>query len=120
MAGGRNNIPRDQRLCRFCDTGEVESARHFVCSCARFEDLRKECLRRVLHAVADQDAPILRAAVARRDLALFCGDTPVRGLPAAVARQVDTVLCGYLKLLGRERRRLWKDHCSEGSEWVLR
>src|ERR1043166_3606269 len=95
----------------------VESPR---CHCARFEDLRSGCVRRLEEAIRGLDLPELKTAISNRDLALFCGDQLRRGLPPEAAHRVDTVVCDYMKLLGRKRSELWKAHCREGSEWALR
>ena len=120
VAGARNKIPREQRLCRFCVMKEVETAAHFLYRCPKFEALRSECMRRVTETLGTLDAPEIRQAIESNDMALLCGDRLLRGLPAHVAQALDAVACDYLKLLGRQRTRLWKEHCVEGDEWRLK
>ena len=35
--GRYENIPRDQRICKLCDSGEVEDEFHFTFKCQKFD-----------------------------------------------------------------------------------
>ncbi|CAB3979530.1 Hypothetical predicted protein [Paramuricea clavata] len=38
--GRYENISREQRFCKLCNTGEVENEYHLALSCPKYEDLR--------------------------------------------------------------------------------
>ena len=38
--GRYENIPQDERIYRFCNSGEVENEYHFALTCQKYEDLR--------------------------------------------------------------------------------
>ncbi len=37
--GRYENIPQDQRICKFCNSSEVENEYHFALTCQKYEDL---------------------------------------------------------------------------------
>ena len=111
---------KGDKLCRMCDSAQVESAEHFACHCPKFEDLRRGCKERVLQALGEEKMPELRAAVARNDVAFFLGDQYLASLPPDIRRKVDAVVCDYLKLAWNRRRIEWAKHCVPGKEWRLR
>ena len=39
--GTYENIPRDQRICKLCDSGEIEDEFHFTLKCQKFGHLRE-------------------------------------------------------------------------------
>ena len=39
--GRRNNIQRENRICSFCDSNEIESEHHFILRCDRFNFIRQ-------------------------------------------------------------------------------
>jgi hypothetical protein len=39
--GRRQNIPRTDRVCKLCNSGEVEDVVHFILNCPRLGDIRK-------------------------------------------------------------------------------
>ncbi len=39
--GRYENIPRDQRICKLCDSGEIEDEFHFTFKCQKFDHLRQ-------------------------------------------------------------------------------
>jgi hypothetical protein len=38
--GRYENIPREERICKLCDSGEVENEFHFVVTCQNYQHLR--------------------------------------------------------------------------------
>ena len=106
--------------CPMCDTGEVENARHFACSCPAYDELRAECLQRIGQVLGDEAAPILRQAMADRSVHLFLGDKAFVGLPAPIWKAADQVVCNYLKLAWRKRQDRWRQLCVPGDDWTLK
>ena len=44
--GGRyERLKPEERMCLFCDSGEVEDEKHFLCDCERWSEMRKRTLR---------------------------------------------------------------------------
>ena len=39
--GRHNRIPRDQRVCSFCNSGKIEDEIHFLLFCSHYDDLRR-------------------------------------------------------------------------------
>ena len=39
--GGYSNVPRENRLCKYCNLNVVESEYHFLLTCPKYYDLRK-------------------------------------------------------------------------------
>ena len=39
--GRRQNIPRAERVCKLCNTGEIEDVVHFILKCPRLSEVRK-------------------------------------------------------------------------------
>jgi hypothetical protein len=108
-------------VCRMCDSGEVESAQHFACHCANYEDQRQECLQEVLELLAGHDVPELRMAVRFREPRLFLGDALPGKLSTELRRKVDRVLCDFLKVAWRRRSTQWEALCVPGTKgWRLR
>ena len=42
--GRYEGLAFEERICRFCDSGEVENEEHFLCSCSAWSGLRNETL----------------------------------------------------------------------------
>ena len=42
----QNRLARNERICLYCDSGDIEDEFHFICICRRFENLRKQCLKK--------------------------------------------------------------------------
>ena len=38
--GRYENIPREERICKLCDSGEVENEFHFAATCQKYQHLR--------------------------------------------------------------------------------
>ena len=54
------------------------------------------------------------------EMALFLGDGALQDLPEDKQRAVDTVVCNFLHVAWRKRRKLWRAACVEGNEWRLK
>ena len=46
--GRYRSIPRDQRLCRSCESGAVEDELHFIFDCIKYEDIRRNILNDIM------------------------------------------------------------------------
>ena len=118
--GAMMKIDRPLRLCLMCDGQQVEDAEHFACNCPYYAAERADCVRRIASVAAEAATTKLRAAMQSTDLSLFLGDAALEGLPPDKQKAVDTVVCNYLKVAWRKRRKLWKLACEEGNEWRLK
>ena len=76
-------------------------------------------MRRIKALIDGVNAPLLRAAIAKQDVALLLGDSKLAELPPDKQQQVDTVVCNFLKVAWRRRRAEWLKHCVAGNEWRL-
>ena len=45
--GRYSNVPRENRLCRYCNLNIVESEYHFLLTCPKYYDLRKKYIRNI-------------------------------------------------------------------------
>ena len=43
---GRNRIPRNERICTYCNTGQVEDEYHFILECPLYMHLRRKFIQR--------------------------------------------------------------------------
>ena len=43
----RPKVPVDQRLCKMCDTGEIEDEIHFVTTCNKFRQIRQNIFEKI-------------------------------------------------------------------------
>ena len=118
--GASAKLPREQRTCRICNSGQVEDAKHFVCDCPHYAAERKRCMDEMKQLVAKEDAPRLERAIDSCDLALFLDDHLLRGVSPEVAQAVDRITCGIRKRAWRARAQAWKDHHLPGNEWRLK
>jgi hypothetical protein len=124
VAATRNyNVPRQARLCKFCDLGAVEDVTHVVSTCPCYGDLRQDCLRRLDACLHEQNVPqeILSNFGDRSAGALtrmFLGDV-FQGLAPAAYQKAHGVILNYLKLLWKRRKPLWANFCAPGKEWQL-
>ena len=118
--GAMMEIDRPMRLCLMCEGQQVEDAEHFACSCPYYAAERAECLRRVEMVASDAATPRLKAAMQNNEMALFLGDGALQDLPEDKQRAVDTVVCNFLHVAWRKRRKLWRAACVEGNEWRLK
>jgi hypothetical protein len=119
-ACAKPQVPREERKCRLCDSGQVETASHFVSECAQFAAERAECLRRVRAAVGRRSSAELRQAMARADAELFLGDRLLRQLPQHVALDVNATICNFLHVAWRKRQPLWREFCQDNNDWKLK
>jgi Reverse transcriptase (RNA-dependent DNA polymerase) len=113
-------VPREERKCRLCDSGAVETASHFAAECAQFAAERAECLRRVRAVVGPRSSAELRQAMARADAELFLGDRLLRQLPQQVALDVNATICNFLHVAWRKRQPLWREFCQDNNDWKLK
>jgi len=118
--GAMMDIDRPLRLCLMCDGQQVEDAEHFACRCPYYAAERAECLRRVEMVASDAATPRLKAAMQNNEMALFLGDGALQDLPEDKQRAVDSVVCNFLHVAWRKRRKLWRAACVEGNEWRLK
>ena len=44
----RPKIPRHERICRFCSSGEIENESHFILKCKLFEELRPDLTNNII------------------------------------------------------------------------
>jgi hypothetical protein len=115
--GESADMPREQRTCRLCGTGAVESAQHFAAEC-QFNGLERiDCLERIARLLGDSQSPRLRQAVEDADVSLFLGDRWLIGLPKELAKRVDTTVCDFLTVAWRRRKARWQTFCQDGDEW---
>lgn len=56
--GRIRNIPVEQRICKMCDSGEVEDELHFMINCKLYSDIRNELLQE-LQTLHHNDFPDL-------------------------------------------------------------
>ncbi len=42
----QNRLARNERVCLYCDSGDIEDEFHFICVCRCFDDLRKQYLKK--------------------------------------------------------------------------
>ena len=104
-----------------CDEQQVEDAEHFACRCPYYATERAECLRRVASVAAGVATPRLTNAMQQNsDMALFLGDGALQDLPEEKQRAVDTVVCNFLHVAWRKRRKLWRAACADHIEWALK
>ena len=45
--GRYSNVPRENRLCKYCNLNVVESEYHFLLTCPKYYDLRKKYIRNI-------------------------------------------------------------------------
>jgi hypothetical protein len=46
---GANRIDRNQRICLYCDSGDIEDEFHFICICSRFNTLRNQYIKKYFY-----------------------------------------------------------------------
>jgi hypothetical protein len=119
-AGASRGIPREQRTCKMCRTGQVETAEHFVSNCPFYQEERHHCLQKVRELVGRGAPQAMMNAIATAEMGLFLGDVFLRQLPTDIARRVDAAVCDYLKVAWRKRRDVWRGFCVAGDEWRFR
>jgi hypothetical protein len=113
----------ENRLCLLCkEDGQVDNARHLLCVCDKFEELRNSCLARIDIALGSTAAPQLREAMTTTEgrYSLFLGDSLFGELQPDIHRKVDKIICCFLRALWRRRATLWSEHTYEGDPWKLR
>ena len=118
-AGGRHQVPRDQRTCRICWSDQLETPEHFVSRCPEYAQEREDCIRR-LRAVLGPTTPMLGHALDTAAVGLFLGDGLMQRLPAEVARRVDSIICDFLMVAWRKRRVAWRQQVDGDDEWNIR
>ena len=40
-----NRIARNERICLYCDSGDIEDEYHFICVCNKFSEVRKKYIK---------------------------------------------------------------------------
>ena len=115
--GARAKLPREQRVCRMCAAGAVESAEHLLCHCPAYDGLRQDCLARVAKMVAQANAPKFKRALQNCEMRLFLCDRLLMELGPELRWSVDAVLCNYLKVLWRKREEVWLPQCVDRDPW---
>ena len=78
--GRYENIPRDQRICKLCDSGEIEDEFHFTFKCKKFDHLRENSnniLKTMfeLNTTDESKRKLLQHTMSSEDpvaIALFC------------------------------------------------
>ena len=118
--GARAKLPREQRTCRICATGDLETPEHFVSTCPVYANERADCLTTIGAHLARQMTPRLRQAVDNADPELFLGDGLLRGLPEESAKAISSATCNFLMVAWRKREPLWTRFCEPNSKWRLR
>ena len=117
--GPRHHIPRDDRTCRICQSGQLETAEHLVSHCPEYAAERGECMARLRGVLLPHSTPMLQHALDTAAVGLILGDLMVRHLPADVARRTDAIICGFLHAVWAKRSPLWLKFCQDGNEWRL-
>jgi hypothetical protein len=117
--GENAKLPMEERKCRLCETGEVETAEHFAAVCPFNAKERADCLNQVESLLGAGGSVKAREAVAARDVSVFLGDGWLQGLPKPLVQQVDAVVCNFLKIAWRRRKPRWQTFC-DGNEWKLK
>ena len=104
------DIEPENRICLLCKASEVENAKHFLCSCDKFEKERYQCLALISQAIGSASAPRLRAAMQTTEgcLTLFLGDSLQRELQPDVRQKVDSIICDFLRVAWKKRKPLWR------------
>ena len=83
-AGRYKNIPRENRICKFCPRNEVEDEKHFI-FCPLYENLRKDLFDNL-----DQvDIPTWHRCINETDKFFF--------LVQPCNKEVALLVCKYLK-----------------------
>ena len=44
---GKEKVPIENRLCTFCNNSEIETEKYMLFKCARYAEIRSECLARL-------------------------------------------------------------------------
>ena len=71
----RPYLPREQRVCEVCSSGEVEDEPHFLLTCMTYTNLRKDLFRTVLsEGKTDLSFPCASAEDRFRKLSMLLGD----------------------------------------------
>jgi hypothetical protein len=123
---GLDYLEPENRVCLLCfqrgQHGEVDNARHLLCVCPRFEELRNNCLVRIDLALGLATTPRLRMAMNDTEgcYSLFLGDSLFGELQPDIHRKVDKIICNFLRALWRQRETLWSAFTKEGNPWSLR
>ena len=120
QVGARMKLDRPLRVCIMCELNELENAEHFACRCPHYAAERADCIQRIEKVIDGLSAPNLTAAMQSFDVALILGDGCLKELPKQKQRAVDAVICNFLKLAWRKRRKLWLHVCEAGDEWKLK
>jgi hypothetical protein len=126
--GPRNNVPRPNRNCILCEGNSVEDVKHFVAVCSRFDEERKECLRRIDMCLLESGIPSrslsmqLATAIRERShedlVQLFLGDL-FHGLPDQVYRKLHSAVFNYLTIIWKKRDGAWTRFCRNEDPWSL-
>ena len=121
--GARAGVAKNLRLCLHCGKDEVEDVRHFACSCARFDDIRTQCLDKLADAVKGHAPAFLVDALRVRDddsvLKILLGSAMFSGLPQAQRREANSIVLNGLKLMWRRRQKLWRIVTKPNDPWRL-
>ena len=115
--GESKRLPREERKCRLCGTGAVETAEHFAAECPFNGPERAECLKRLRTLLGESASPQLRDTIAAGDVSLFLGDRWTVGLPEQLVRNCNSTVCNFLHLAWRKRKPRWQNLCENGNEW---
>ena len=115
--GESKRLPREERKCRLCGTGAVETAEHFAAECPFNGPERAECLKRLRTLLGASASPQLRDTIAAGDVSLFLGDRWTVGLPEQLSKALDSTVCNFLHIAWRKREPQWQTLCDDGDPW---
>ena len=76
-------------------------------------------MRRLDEAIEGEWSPVFREAMEDAHVELFLGDKLLHQLPQGKHRQVDNVICDYLKVIWRKRDTVWAT-LTERKGWRLK
>jgi hypothetical protein len=120
IVGRQNGLERHQCRCRLCGSQEIENAEHFACRCSFFDDLRRECQRRLRAAFGAELTSNLQQAIDKFDVNLMLGDKWQKNLSSKTREDADTVICCYFKKAWARRQQEWKNFTQEDNAWKLK
>lgn len=125
MRGGTNDLrvetgryeklEKEERKCIFCESGEVEDERHFLCRCEAWKEERELVLKEVRK---------LKVRMPEEKIMLLGGKEEMKGRGQATVKSWRKIVLRGVMMMERKRKKEWKrrkmgvgerDGCSSSS-----
>jgi hypothetical protein len=99
--GRYQKIPREERLCEICQSGEVEDEYHFANSCKAYSNQRDNfytTLRNKITIITDQAQLVDIMKSTEHGIILSLSKYIIIFLPSVLRKEIDTLKLGLLSI----------------------